>query len=273
MICVEPKTIKGMVLRCGKCISCRLQRSREWSLRMLHESSYWDCNCFVTLTYNDEHLPEGLTLVKRDYQLFLKRLRKDLKRPLRYFLAGEYGERYVRPHYHVVFFGVSASDYDSINRCWAKGFVKVDVLTEGRIKYCVKYLHKVSGVKADKDYWTSNGLLPPFVVQSNGIGERAAYDLYKSLQDKRYITLHGRKYGVPRYYRKKNLITEDFYADYILNYIKANDIDTSQILTDVDGFDKLLVEADGHYGRTQAVRRHRERIREIVRRRLELEHA
>jgi len=61
---------------CGRCIGCRLERSRQWAMRCVHESSLYDDNCFITLTYDDEFLPAGGTLVKRHFQLFIKRLRK-----------------------------------------------------------------------------------------------------------------------------------------------------------------------------------------------------
>lgn len=61
---------------CGQCIGCRLERSRQWAMRCVHEASLHDDNCFVTLTYNDQHIPSDAGLRHRDYQLFMKRLRK-----------------------------------------------------------------------------------------------------------------------------------------------------------------------------------------------------
>ena len=92
---------------CGRCVACRLNRAREWSLRIMNELAYHKDACFLTLTYDDEHLPEDKSLSKRDFQLFMKRFRKDFGLPVRFFACGEYGKKTFRPHYHVIFFGVS----------------------------------------------------------------------------------------------------------------------------------------------------------------------
>ena len=123
---------------CGQCHGCRLERSRQWALRCVHEAQLHDQSSFITLTYDDEHLPEGATLVKRDFQLFMKRLRKALHPiKIRYFMCGEYGENAFqgtfsqdkrrratqekhlqqykisalgRPHYHAIIFGYDFPD-------------------------------------------------------------------------------------------------------------------------------------------------------------------
>ena len=69
----EPCTIP-----CGKCIGCRLAHSRQWAVRCVHEASLHDRNCFLTLTFDDDHLPASGSVSVRDVQLFLKRLRKAL---------------------------------------------------------------------------------------------------------------------------------------------------------------------------------------------------
>ena len=77
---------------CGKCIGCRLEHSRSWAVRCVHEAYMYENNCFVTLTYDDEHLPltgDGLaTLQRNDLTLFLKRLRKRYSHKIRYFGRG-----------------------------------------------------------------------------------------------------------------------------------------------------------------------------------------
>lgn len=104
--------IEPIKLPCGKCIGCRLERSRKWAMRCVYEASLHAENSFLTLTYSPEFLPEGGTLVKRDLQLFMKRLRKTFPgKRIRYFACGEYGENFARPHYHVILFGFSPPDY------------------------------------------------------------------------------------------------------------------------------------------------------------------
>ena len=63
-------------LPCGQCIGCRIERSRQWAIRCVHEASLYERNCFITLTYDDSKLPAGHSLLVEDTQLFWKRLRK-----------------------------------------------------------------------------------------------------------------------------------------------------------------------------------------------------
>lgn len=98
-------------IACGQCIGCRLDKARAWAIRCVHESSLYRSNIFVTLTYDNDHLPLYNSLSKRDLQLFFKRLRKhfpDVK--IRYFACGEYGEQFQRPHYHAIIFNLDFAD-------------------------------------------------------------------------------------------------------------------------------------------------------------------
>lgn len=109
---------------CGKCIGCRLEYSRQWANRCMLELQYHESAYFLTLTYNDGNLPirwhvddktgEAVpvaTLVKRDWQLFMKRLRRAFPdQHLRFFMAGEYGEQNFRPHFHAIIFGLKIPD-------------------------------------------------------------------------------------------------------------------------------------------------------------------
>lgn len=109
---------------CGKCIGCRLEYASKWADRLIAEAQYHDKACFITLTYSDEYLParrmykEGDTLfpspfhplVKKHMQLFMKRLRKKFGKDIRFYGVGEYGEKNMRPHYHIILFGVDFSD-------------------------------------------------------------------------------------------------------------------------------------------------------------------
>lgn len=113
-------------LPCGRCIGCRLERKRQWAVRLMHESQSWRDRWFLTLTYDDDHLPENGSLVREEVPLFIKRLRKsrEVRRrnpetgrmknysgpPLKSFYCGEYGAERLRPHYHVILFGHDFSD-------------------------------------------------------------------------------------------------------------------------------------------------------------------
>lgn len=88
---------------CGQCAACRITRRQEWVFRLMLEMRLYDYCYFVTLTYDNDHLPDGLELVKEDVQNWLKRLRK--RAAFRYFGCGEYGEKTLRPHYHFIIMG------------------------------------------------------------------------------------------------------------------------------------------------------------------------
>lgn len=98
-----------LYIPCGKCIGCRLDRSRQWAIRCVAEAQMNDKNCFVTLTYNDDHCPKDMSLKPKDLTLFFKRLRKNIG-SFRYFACGEYGDHTARPHYHACIFGLDFSD-------------------------------------------------------------------------------------------------------------------------------------------------------------------
>lgn len=121
---------------CGQCVGCRLEYSRQWANRCMLELEYHDSAYFVTLTYDDEHIPksmysdpetgeafDSLTLSKRDFQLFMKRLRKAFPDDkIRFFAAGEYGSQTFRPHYHAIIFGLHLDDLKVYKRS-STGFV------------------------------------------------------------------------------------------------------------------------------------------------------
>lgn len=108
---------QALDLPCGQCIGCRLERSRRWAVRIMHEAQMHSANSFLTLTYDDKFLPENHSLRVEDFQLFMKRLRRGSNDPLRFFHCGEYGcddpkncrtpdcKHTARPHYHVCLFG------------------------------------------------------------------------------------------------------------------------------------------------------------------------
>lgn len=109
MYCEWPIEINSMLVRCGRCDTCRASRVSIWANRILLEAEEYESNAFVTLTYNDEALPADGSLVARDLQLFLKRFRKRyVGRRVRFFACGEYGSQFGRPHYHAILFNVPA---------------------------------------------------------------------------------------------------------------------------------------------------------------------
>lgn len=155
-------SVKGFADRpvtvpCGQCIGCRLERSRQWAVRCMHEASLHDDNAFVTLTYEDEHLPRFGSLDRKAFPLFMKRLRKleDGKR-IRYFYCGEYGDRSNRPHYHGLLFGFDFRDKvlhtfrgdhavyrsETLERLWPFGLSEVGTVTFDSAAYVARYITK-----------------------------------------------------------------------------------------------------------------------------------
>jgi len=132
-----------MSVPCGKCAFCIKKAIDAWCLRLMHELAVSSSAFFITLTYDDEHLPPGAELSKRDLQLFIKRLRK--RNPgIRYFAVGEYGTEKGRPHYHAVIFNLI--DLDLITASWSDndgypiGHIVGDRAVMGRIRYMVEYM-------------------------------------------------------------------------------------------------------------------------------------
>lgn len=140
---------------CGRCPGCLYERTRAWSIRCMHESQLHRDNSFVTITYDDVHLPSNGSLVFRHLQLFFKRLRKSGAR-FRYFACGEYGDKLARPHYHICFFGFSFPDrvYWShrkgsdvfrsklLERCWRYGLSEVADFSPACAAYVAGYCQK-----------------------------------------------------------------------------------------------------------------------------------
>lgn len=201
-----------VTVSCGKCLECLMKASRVWSFRIIDECKLHTFNCFITLTYNEENLPKDKSVNRREVQLFIKRLRKELE-PLkiRYFCCGEYGSRRNRPHYHLIIFGWFPSDVrylkkdgcnilyrsPTIEKVWTKGFSSVGEVTLDTAKYCAKYMQKwFFDYKSDFE-----GLSLPFTQMSNrpGIGYGRVYNA-DLLCDAVYHV--GKSIKIPRYYLK-----------------------------------------------------------------------
>lgn len=220
---------KTVFLPCGQCIGCRLARSRDWALRCVHEASLHAANCYLTLTYDDKHVPWSSvtgeqTLVKKHLQDFLKRLRFHLDKEnikVRFFACGEYGELTHRPHYHLILFGYDFPDkffyklskdgqpyYISsmLNSIWSHGDCVVAGVTFESCAYVSRYVtKKITGSAAEEVY---EGIQPEFVNMSRrpGIGsswfEKYSTDVYPYDE----VIVHGnngtRRMHPPRYYDK-----------------------------------------------------------------------
>ena len=213
---------------CGKCIGCRLDYARQWANRIMLEAQYYKDAYFVTLTYDDDHVPlawysdpetgealQSMTLRKRDLQLFMKRLRKHYGEAvkIRYFASGEYGSSSFRPHYHLIIFGLHLDDLV---------FWKDNAL--GQHYYISESLERIWAVRNPV-----RGVLPPLtrigmVVVAPLTYETAAYtarytakknntqgeDFFETFNMEKPFTLMSRRPGIGRQYYEDHPEVMDF---------------------------------------------------------------
>lgn len=219
--------IGSIELPCGQCIGCRMRRASDWELRVMHEASLYAENCFVTLTYGRDKLPPHGSLCHRDYQLFMKRLRKAFGgREVRFYMCGEYGPQNGRPHYHACLFNVDFDDrvpcgkskagqimYSSplLAKLWPHGFSTVQPLVRETASYCARYIMKKSlGVEAGSAYEvvTEDGEVirkrPDYAAMSlrPGIGARWFARYSRDVFPHDICVSNGSQRRVPRYYDK-----------------------------------------------------------------------
>lgn len=220
-----------MQVPCGRCIGCRLERKRQWAVRIMHEADMHDCNSFITLTESNTSLLHSFdgncnaTLSKKRLQDFWKRLRKLVPSAIRYFACGEYGSKRSRPHYHAAVFGFDFPDKvpykttdsghklyrsDMLDTCWSHGLCFIGSLTAESAAYVAGYIVDKRLGKDSIEY-DELGIEPEFVVMSRGskargtrgIGaswfEKYAGDIYPA---DRVVTSDGKISRPPRYYDK-----------------------------------------------------------------------
>lgn len=224
-------------LPCGRCIGCRLERSRQWAIRIMHEAQLYDSNSFLTLTYSDEFLPADGGLVKKHFQDFMKRVRRridygnvaglntDPNKKVRYFHCGEYGEEFNRPHYHACMFNLDFTDKEvikshrgvhyyrssTLEELWPHGHSMVGELTFESAAYVARYVvKKITGERAD---WYYNEidqdtgeilreLEPEYATMSRrpGIGKEW-FDKFKGdVFPGDFVVMRGHKMKPPKFY-------------------------------------------------------------------------
>ncbi len=229
---VGNKPYELLSLPCSQCIGCRIDRSKQWALRCVHEASLYSYNCFITLTFNEENLNEFGTLVKADFQRFMKRLRKKFKGmeavngkyPIRYFHCGEYGAEMGRPHHHACLFNFDFDDKqlwkevkgnklyvsEDLQRLWPFGYCLIGEVTFQSAAYVARYItKKVTGDRAVEHYRRINKetgecyqLEPEYITMSRRPGiAKSWYEQYKEdVYPKDFVTVGGKKFKPPKYY-------------------------------------------------------------------------
>lgn len=211
---------------CNNCIGCRLDRARAWTTRLIAEGQQHERKVFLTLTYDDDHLPSPPTLVPDHLQLFWKRLRKQapgLK--IKYLACGEYGDKYGRPHYHAIVFGIDFSDAqpwsksraghqiftsEKLDSIWSHGQCFIGSVSADSAGYVARYvLKKVIGDAAEDHYKSVDPLtgeiydrLPEFLRCSKGLGKVLFEENFSDIYPHDHCVVGGTKVPVPKYYDK-----------------------------------------------------------------------
>ncbi len=226
-----------MRVRCGQCVGCRLAHARSWGVRIMHENQMHEESCFLTLTYDDEHLPENGSLCPEDHRLFVKRVRKFVvPRKVRYFHCGEYGEEGLRPHYHTILFGERFVDRvpcgvgpsglgvfqsATLDDLWSHGRAVIGDVTFESAQYVAKYvtkkltLSRASSREANRRYRDRYERVDPrtgevvevrpeYSTCSNrpGLGASWFARYHSDVFPHDHVIVKGREVPVPRYYEK-----------------------------------------------------------------------
>ena len=270
-------TVKTLSLPCGQCIGCRLERSRQWAMRCMHEAQLHEKNCFITLTYDNTHLPSDGSLHYKDFQLFIKRLRKKFGNiRIRYYMAGEYGENFGRPHFHACIFGYDFHDkklwqrspsgsmlYRSsdLELLWPFGYSSIGDVNFESAAYVARYImKKVTGHNAKSHYTETNpetGEIttrkPEFNKMSlkPGIG----YDWYKKYKTDvyphDYVIIKGKKVKPPKFYDKKYKSDYPFEYDEILYKREIN----GKLNSEDNTLERLIVKETVQNAKLQKLKR------------------
>lgn len=298
------KFIKNhLKIPCGHCLGCRLEYSKVWAERILAEKLVSNTAFFITLTYNDDTIPrviqnkdcveDAYSLLKRDTQLFFKRLRSSLKRDfdgkykdvkIRYFLAGEYSPK-MRPHYHAVVFNIpeevlqleywktkNGNHYflsPYLDKLWNLGYVVVGDCTVQSAAYVARYcMKKVQAGTAGIDWksiYVDLGINPEFVTMSRrpGIGLNWFSDNYKKVVDYQSIpirTQDGPQYiGINRYYKEKlkEMLTPEQFEKWqnLREVLGRKSFKNELMASDLDEIEYLLVKEQAVASKIKSLKR------------------
>lgn len=261
--------VESIILPCGRCSGCRLDKSRKWAIRVMHEAQMHEVNSFITLTFApftwvsngiraegypwfDTRQDSASTLRYVEFQRFMKRFKsrirdhygKKIAKLIRFYMAGEYGEQFGRPHFHACIFGFNFPDrvfvcrspsgaavYRSkmLEELWPFGYSSVGELTFESAAYVARYcMKKITGNAADDHYdfidpasgdriWRT----PEFNKMSlkPGIGAPWLDKFRTDVYPHDHIIVRGKECAVPRYYDK---LLERMYGEQFDRAIKLS---------------------------------------------------
>nr|QJB19474.1 MAG: replication initiator protein [Microvirus sp.] len=212
-MCLNPIYLKeqNMFVNCRKCAECKMARAKEWSVRLYSELKTNPEACFISLSYKDS----PRSLVKADLQNFIKRLRKDYQ--LKYFACGEYGDKYLRPHFHAILYGVNFKDKklfsksakgkdiwisDTLAKYWPYGIHSIQECTFATMIYTALYAQKDKKLLPD-------GLLPEFNLFSKGLGNDYLMEKLDTFLETDQVYIDGHSYKIPESVLKKCFVSYD----------------------------------------------------------------
>lgn len=209
-------------------MGCRLDKAGEWADRAAHEASLYPFNCIVTLTYEDKHLPEDGSIRKIVLSKFVRSVRDANPHTIRFMGCGEYGDQFLRPHYHVVLFNhtfpnrehwstgpTGAKQYKSpeLTKRWEHGLATFSDFTREGAAYVARYVTKKIKGDAALDHYVQphpvtghlHRVEPEFLLCSNrpGIGYWWLVKYYDDVYPSGHIIRNGAPAPLPRYYDKK----------------------------------------------------------------------
>lgn len=295
---IELKNNPGAItIPCGHCIGCQLDKSLDWAARLAMELQYHDSAYFVTLTYNDDCVPrrkfvdqmtgevcEALSVCKKDFQNFMKRLRYYFPDDhIRFFCSSEYGDRTFRPHYHAIIFGLHLNDLvpykksphgfmyytsDSLQRVWSLdrngvscpiGFAVVADVSFETCAYTARYVTKKLYGKNARFYEMCN-IEPPWCLMSRkpGLGMQYLLDHPDSIANDSIVLSQGRKIKNPRYFMRKLELTNPDVYDKIKEARKTvseNSMEIQLSNTDLNHSEYLIVKENVKKDKIRVLRR------------------
>lgn len=256
MSCVSPITIhvngRDFSVPCNHCIQCRITKISQIEFlcnkELLYQYSLGRGASFVTLTYDDNHIPINSlgynTLVKSDVQKFLKRFRRSLDyhnqlSPFKVLYSGEYGDSFGRCHYHLAFLGVDDSQCRYwIPRIWSYGLSDIGVLTSGGLRYIVKYLSKSDNNSSIRSYYDSIGIELPFIQKSVKMGRFWIDNNLENIVDSKFLFVrHGKLTPFPKYVcnyvsQKTGVDYRPFISDFYTKTILSESINYPYSISD-----------------------------------------
>lgn len=214
-MCIKPwyHSKYKVMIPCGGCVGCRVDRAILWRNRAKSELILKGRSAFVTFTYDTEHLHfsqvgPDMTLCRDDVHKFLDNLRHQVvkvpgsRRDFSYFLCGEYGGQFQRPHYHALFFGLDFYDCSRLfDNLWSHGSVKSLPVQAGSIDYVTDYVSKRYDGPLAVEMYDSRGVERPFCSVSRGFGASWIYSHRDEINRTGAIVIGSRYVQVPTYYR------------------------------------------------------------------------